>query len=238
MAFGRDARVVASRPRAARPRTTRVPRRGEGRRGRPGRPARGAPPETASCPPAAARNDASAGTKSRPARSTRCTRCEVEHDELDIGAVRRRCARPLPPRRTRARPGARTPPCAPPRHGSLRARPRSCGASSASPRACRRRARALRSAHRAERGGARGRARDRGIRSTPRTLFPRSSSRGEKTAMPRRPGRTPNTPPETPLFAGNADRDEPLAGAVVHAAGGHHAEHAADDAPRAPRARR
>ena len=36
----------------------------------------------------------------------------------------------------------------------------------------------------------------------PRTLLPFSSSRGEKMAIPKRPGSTAITPPLTPLLAG------------------------------------
>ena len=38
--------------------------------------------------------------------------------------------------------------------------------------------------------------------ASPRVLLPFSSSGGEKTAMPNRPGITAITPPLTPLFAG------------------------------------
>jgi len=36
----------------------------------------------------------------------------------------------------------------------------------------------------------------------PRTLLPLASRRGEKMAMPKRPGTTAITPPPTPLLAG------------------------------------
>jgi hypothetical protein len=48
--------------------------------------------------------------------------------------------------------------------------------------------------------------------------------------MPSRPGSTAKTPPETPALGGQPHRHEPLAGEVVHAARGHHAQHVAHDA--------
>ncbi len=199
----RSSRVGPPTRRAARPRTTRVPRRAARTRARPGRPSRGRlrRPQAGRRP--AARNDASAGTKSRPARSTRCTRCEVEHDELDargrattLRDTASAATNPSSPwssntavRSARAR-------------GSPRARPRSAGASSASPRACRRRARASRSAHRGERGGARGRGRGRGTRSRRARCSPdrRAWARTPRCRAGR--GGRRSTPPETPLFAG------------------------------------
>ena len=88
----------------------------------------------------------------------------------------------------------------------------------------RRRARAAPAARPGGRDGGRDRARGRGRRRcrarccrARRAAARRRRSRAGRAARAR-------TPPETPLLAGSADRDEPLAGEVVHAAGGHHAE--------------
>ena len=60
----------------------------------------------------------------------------------------------------------------------------------------------------------------------PRTLLPALSSGGEITAIPNLPGDTAMRPPPTPLFAGQAGPEQPLAGVVVEPGRRHHGEDA------------